>query len=200
MFASRLCPVGEAKEEICKLESEHAGLLEQLKKLERKKKKIERAESAMAQKIKEALAEMENMDSCFVSEPRWGKLLEEETVETSEQSLVRERLSPESPVSVRDAPPCEDGKVDLSPATEQTKFVGLSEPPQSLEKKLGGKFDSFFSGHRDRGVPHRSKDIDFATGLSGHRGLNRSQTPKYPTRPERFIRMMGEHKGATVGQ
>jgi hypothetical protein len=198
-----LRPVGEAEEEICKLESAHAGLLEQLKKLERKKKKIQKAESTMAQKVKKALAEMESVDSLFGPEPTWENLPEEETMEASERSVVPERLSPEeSPVSVRDAPPpCEVGKVDLPPAAEQTKSVGLSEH-QSLEKKLCGLFDSFFSGYADHGVSDGSNGIviDFATGYSGHRGLHRSQAPKSPTRPERFIRMMGEHRGvSTVG-
>jgi hypothetical protein len=209
--------------------------LEQLKKLERKKKRTEKAESAMAQKVKEALKEMESLDSFFGPEPPWEKLPEEETMEstershfperlspelsvryapppliglvceqdgkvdlspaalqtksaglsepqlpeeetmeTSERSLLlvpaTERLSPESPVSVRDAPPpvsCEYGMIKkkinfLFPATEQTKSVGLSEP-RSLEKKLGGLFDSFFSGCGDHGVSDSSEDIDFAT-------------------------------------
>ena len=199
-----LHPVGEAKEEICKLESAHSGLLEQLKQLERKKKKIEKAESAMAQKVKKALAEMENMDSCFGPEPPWEKLLDEETIETTERSHVPEQPSSAEPlVSVRDATLCEDGKVVSSPATEQTKSVALFEPKlpeamktsepespvsvrdappcedgnKSQESKVGGVFGSFFSGfYGDHGVSDGSKDIELATG-----------TPKL-IHAERFIR------------
>jgi uncharacterized protein YhaN len=157
--------VGEVTDESCKLEAMDQVLSNQIEELENKRKQIKKAQDSVNNKLKEALADTDSSDDTF------GPA--RQTFSNCVDSFDQDEKKDEELASN-----CASSLWSVSVGHGGIRSTVDRDRSQICERNTEG-----------------SNSINFASGLSGHRGLNIAQSSSKNQAPRRHVMSMSHHAG-----